>query len=282
MWNYIIIKNILALVYFNKSDGSTYTQIGTENYGSLISTNSLGTPFEYYDYDATLVLGTTYYYKAQAFDASGNLSSMSPVASALFMKPFTLSLASPSNGTTTAVTGSSRTFGFTLSNTTLWSSSYSDYFYFSLFIKDKIGNPVYYGEFRYSFSASQWQAPGGYNRDGTANWTGRAPNQVTGISLSSATISVDLTNSTVNGNDDSYVSTAYGAFELLSGHTYEWDVFGDWWGTSYDDVGASDAMDSAYFIKTTTSSSGTGYGVSNANNYINGEGSLNGSYSFSY
>ena len=55
--------------------------------------------------------------------------------------------------------------------------------YFSFFIKDKIGNPVYYGEFRYSFSASQWQAPGGYNRDGTANWTGRAPNQVTGISL---------------------------------------------------------------------------------------------------
>ena len=68
----------------------------------------------------------------------------------------------------------------------------------------------------------------------------------------------------------------------MTGHTYEWDVFGDWWGTSYDDVGASDAMDSAYFIKTTTSPSGTGYGVSNANNYINGEGSLNGSYSFSY
>ena len=85
-------STILGFNVYRSSDGSSYTQIGTENYGSPISTNSLGTPFEYYDYDATLVLGTRYYYKAQAFDASGNLSSMSPVASALFMKPFTLNL----------------------------------------------------------------------------------------------------------------------------------------------------------------------------------------------
>jgi hypothetical protein len=275
-------STILGFNVYRSSDGSSYTQIGTENYGSLTSTNSLGTPFEYYDYDATLVLGTTYYYKAQAFDASGNLSSMSPVASALFMKPFTLTLTSPSNGTTTAVTSSTRTFFFTLSDTTLWTASLSDYFYFSLFIKDKIGDPVYYGEFRYDFSMGQWQAPGGYNHNGTANWTSSTATQVTGISYSSATISVDLLDSTVSGNDDSYVSSAYGAFELLSGHSYEWDIFGDWLGTSYDDVGVYDAMDSAFFAKATTSASATGDGVSYANTYINGEGSLNGSYSFSY
>jgi hypothetical protein len=38
----------------------------------------------------------------------------------------------------------------------------------------------------------------------------------------------------------------------------------------------------AFFVKATSSSSGTGYGVSYANTYLNGEGSTNGSFSFTY
>ena len=205
---------------------------------------------------------------------------MSPVAGATFMNPFTVSLTSPLNNATT-ITGTSRSFSFTLSDSTLWSSSRSDYFYFSLYIKNKTGVPCYYGEFRYNFSTSSWQAPGSYSAStGTSSWT-RAT-AVSGVSYSSGVISVDLLNSTVSNNNDSYVVSAYGSLDLLSGATYEWDIYGDWWGTSYGDLGTSSAMDPGFFVKTTTSSSGTGYGVSYANTYANGEGSLNGAFSFSY
>jgi hypothetical protein len=279
---------ILGFNVYRSPDGSNFTQIGTENYGNPTSTYGLGSAFQYYDYDATLALGTTYYYKVQAFDSLGNLSSMSPVASATFQAPFTLSLISPSSGTT--VTSSTPTFTFSISNTALWSSTLSDYFNFSLYIKDKTGLPCYYGEFRYNFSMGIWQAPGAYSSStGVASWTPASPISLGGITYSSGSISVDLSNSSVKNNNDRYrnaytVDTggALGTFPFVQGTTYEWDVFGDWWGGSYDDLGASDAMDSAYFVKTTSSSSGTGYGVSYANTYLNGEGSLNGSFSFSY
>jgi hypothetical protein len=273
-------STILGFNVYRSTDGSNFTEIGTENYGTLTSTGSLGSAFYYYDYDATLALGTTYYYKAQAFDSSGNLSSMAPVAGATFMNPFTVSLTSPLNNATT-ITGTSKSFSFTLSDSTLWSSSLSDYFYFSLYIKNKTGEPCYYGEFRYNFSTSSWQAPGSYSAStGVSSWT--KATTVSGISYSSGVISVDLLNSTVSNNNDSYVVSTYGSLDLLSGATYEWDIYGDWWGTSYGNLGTSSAMDPAFFVKTTTSSSGTGYGVSYANTYANGEGSLNGAFSFSY
>jgi hypothetical protein len=280
-------STILGFRVYRSTDGSTYTEIGTENYGTLTSASSLGSPFYYYDYDATLTLGTTYYYKVQAFDSSGNLSAMSPVASATFQQPFTVALTSPTSGTTTGVSSSSRTFSFTLTSaslSSLWSSSYSDYFYFSLLIKNKTGTPAYYGEFRYNFSSSAWQAPGSYSSYGAANWSN--PTTVTsgGISYSSSseTISVNLLNPTVSGNDDSYVTSNYGSLSFTSGETYEWDVFGDWEGSNYDDLGTYEAMYPAFFVKATSSSSGTGYGVSYANTYLNGEGSTNGSFSFTY
>jgi len=282
---------ILGFNVYRSSDGSNFTQIGTENYGEPTSLNTLSTAadsqvtvFSYYDYDATLALGTTYYYKVQAFDSSGNLSSMSPVASSTFQEPFTLSLISPSSGAT--VRSSTPTFTFSISNTALWSSSYSDFFYFSLYVKDKTGLPCYYGEFRYNFSTGAWQAPGSYSSStGSASWTAANSISSGGITYSSGTISVDLSNSSVVADNDPYrgiYADAKGTFPFVQGTTYEWDVFGDWWGASYDDLGASDAMDSAYFIKATTSSSGTGYGVSYANTYANGKASLNGAYSFSY
>jgi hypothetical protein len=274
-------STIYGFNVYRSTDGTNYTEIGTENYGTATS-SSLDAPYYYYDYDATLVTGTTYYYKVQAFDSSGNLSSMSPVASATFMTPFTVALTSPAKGTTTGtLTSTSRTFSFTLSNTALWSATYSDYFYFSLFIKNKTGTPVYYGEFRYNFSKG-WQIPGSYGLYGAASWS--SPTTLSsGVSYSSGTISVDLTNTSVVGNDDSYIiSSTDSAFSLSSGVTYEWDVFGSWEGENYDDVGSSDAMYPASFVKVDSSSSGSGYGESLANTYYNGEGSTNGSFSFTY
>jgi hypothetical protein len=180
------------------------------------------------------------------------------------------------------VNSTSRTFSFKLSNTDLWSVSYSSYFCFSLLLKDKTGNPVYYGEFCYNFSSGVWQIPGSYDRThGTANWSNPS-NLSSGVNYSSGTISVDLTNSSVSGNDDSYLSRTYGAFSLTKGVTYEWDVFGSWEGENYDEVGTYDAMSPTFFVKVSSSSSGSGYGVSYANTELNGEGSTNGSFAFSY
>ena len=273
---------ILGFDVYRSTDDATFTKIGTENYGMPATPQDLSqSSFLYYDYDATLKLGTTYYYCVQAFDSSGNYSAQSPVASAEFMSPFTLGLSSPASGATGV--GASPTFTFALSSSapSLWNSSVSDYFYFSLFIQDTIGNPVYYGEFRYRFSTGQWQAPSTYYSDGTADWN-LSPTTVTGISYSSGTISVAL--GAVSGYDNSYVTSTYGSLAqlLLAGHSYEWDVFGDWEGNSVDSLGASDAMDSAYFVRSTGSFSASGDSVSYANTYANGEGSLNGSFTFSY
>ena len=91
LFQFTLGSNSTAILGFNvyrSTDGTNFTRIGTKNYGTATSVNSLVSYFTYYDYDATLSLGTTYYYKVQAFDASGNYSVYSPVASAVFLAPF--------------------------------------------------------------------------------------------------------------------------------------------------------------------------------------------------
>lgn len=264
---------------YRSTDGSAFTLIGTKNYGAPTSINALGTYFTYDD-DATLTPGTTYSYEAQAFDAAGDSSVVSPVASSVFLVPFTLALASPTSGST--LTSNKPTLTFTLSETSLWSSSMADYFYFSVFVKDRTGVPCYYGEFRYNFAAGDWQGPGSYNATGTANWA--SVKSVSGLSYSAGVIAVNLADNAVAANNDPYrdaYSGFNGAFPLVSGTTYEWNVFGDWWGSTYDDLGTSGAMDPGFFAKMTTSSSGTGYGLRYADSDASSEGAANGSFSFS-
>ncbi len=278
---------ILGFDVYRSTDDATWTKIGTENYGAATTLSSLqASTFSYADVDPSLALGTTYYYYLKAFDTSGNYSVQSPVAQATFLTPFTLSLTSPSDssiGQTTAPT-----LRFTLSSTALWNSANSDYFYFAVLVKDKTGLPCFYGEFRYDFNNGVWQRPASYDSSygDVGSWSN--PVTVSGLSYSGGVISVDLSNSAVKANNDAYRGAYIGesSFQLptvplLTGQTYEWDVFGDWWGASYGDVGSSAAMDAAFFVKAHTSGSGTGYGVSFANTYAHGEGSLNGSYSFS-
>jgi hypothetical protein len=60
-------------------------------------------------------------------------------------------------------------------------------------------------------------------------------------------------------------------------------------GASYDAVGSSTSMDSAYFVKSGTvtgtatgPSSNSAEGISYANTYMGGEATLNGAFEFNY
>ena len=91
---------ILGFDVYRSSDGSNYDKIATANYGSLSSNGTLDSAFYYSDYDSTLELGATYYYKVKAFSDDSHYSSFSPILSASFVAPFTASLSSPKTGAT--------------------------------------------------------------------------------------------------------------------------------------------------------------------------------------
>jgi hypothetical protein len=272
--------SILGYDVYRSTDSSSWTKIARVNLDALKSANAL----YYYDYDSSLTTGVTYYYKVKAFSSSSNYSSDSPILSSSFLAPFTISLASPAwSATATPVASISTPLTFTISDTSLWSSS--DKFYFSLFIKketDSNSSPAFYGEFRYDFSTGGFQAPGSYTTAGAADWTVATPKTVAGISYSSGTISIDMSKACVSAYADGTYYTAPSTLSLVSGATYEWDIYGRFF-PSDGSLGDISAMDSAFFLKNGTVSSGSSnaaQSVSYSNTYANGEGSLNGSFLF--
>jgi len=279
---------ILGFDVYRSSDGVSYGKIARVNYGALSTTASLGGPFTYDDYDSTLRPGTSYYYYVQAFNDDSHYSGNSPVMSAPFVAPFTATLVSPPSGTTLGSTASYPLLAFSISNAALWSQSAADYFYFSLYIRDKAGDPAFYGEYRYNFASGLFQAPKSYS-SGVANWTTRSGRAnaitVSGISYSGGTISIN----TSQACTATYANTASGAggFSPVSGVAYEWDIFGDWASTSAD-LGTSPAMDPAYFVKDgsvtggSAAVSGNASGVSYAQTYAGGDATINGSFDFIY
>jgi hypothetical protein len=280
---FYISSSILGFDVYRSSDGSSYSKIETVNLGSLYTNSSYGSAFYYLDYDSSLSLGTTYYYKVKAFSDDSHYSSFSPILSAAFVAPFKDYLSSPSDSATIS---SSPTFSFYISNTDLWSSSAADYFYFSLLVKDSAGNVAFYGEYRYSFARSEFEAPGAYYTSGSykgaANWS--SYKVASGISYSSGTISIVASTACAAGYVDTYVQSS--GLSLSSGTTYEWDVYGDWpYGYYYGyEVGTSSVMEPAYFVKSgsSSSSSGSAAGISFANTYASGNASSNGSFEFIY
>ncbi len=272
-------KAILGFDVYRSTDGSGFARVARVNLGELGYDG-----FSYSDFDPALQIGGTYYYKARAFSSDpGNDAywADSPVVNASFLAPFTISLTSPDSGSSLSSSDATATsLKFKISNTALWSANVADYFYFSLLIKDKVGDPAFYGEYRYNFSKSRFEAPGSYDRDyGTASWSSvKTP---TGLSYDTGIISIVLGTACSSSYDDSYYKT--NGLSLTQGSVYEWDVYGSWYGVNYGDVGSSSSMNPPYFEKagsSTSSSSGMGYAY--ANDFTGGVGSLNGAYEFYY
>jgi hypothetical protein len=65
------------------------------------------------------------------------------------------------------------------------------------------------------------------------------------------------------------------------GYTYQWNIYGPYYGSSYGQVGDAAAMDSAKFVLPGSGTSTTSaQSVSFSNTYVNGEGAYNGSFQF--
>lgn len=249
---------------YRSTDGTNWTKVGTVNYGAL-STGSSGT-HTYYDTDSALEADTTYYYKIRAFTDSANYKESDGTARAKLMAPFQANLSAPLNQTSfdynPADMSGIPNFVFTISNTSLWNSAESDYFYFFLTIKEKSGDWKYIGRFRYNFSGSRFECKVG------ANWYSLISLGLdsTDIAYSAGTITIKAA-VLLNG----YSNAATGAaIEFEEGVTYEWDIYGDLQVLN----GSSDHP--AYFQKSYTG----GVSRSYADVYSTGANTINGAFEF--
>jgi len=274
--SYLMPVKILGFEVYRSNDYINFAKIDRVNFGGLMSTADIGSSFSYSDHDASLALGTTYCYKVRAFSDDTHYSGYSPVLSASYLPPFTTVLTSPGNG---SALSTSPQFSFSISNAALWSPGAANYFYFALFVRDKSGTPVFYGEYRYNFSQARFEAPGSYGSTGIAVWS--SPRQMAGIAYSNGTITIDSAQACTSAYADSIATYPMSGLSLGSGVTYEWDVFGNWGGTGSGAVGLSTSMYSAYFTKA-GSPSNSAIAYSNANTYEGGEATLNGSFEFKW
>jgi len=268
---------------YRSTDESNWTKVATAN---------LGTPTQSYpnlkltftDMDPGLSLGSTYYYEVQGFDSAGDLTPLSALTGAAFLPAYTLSLdwstytADASTVPTQMVDHANLgnySLSFSISNAALWSASVSNYFYFALIIADTVNGdvaPTFYGEFRYNFAQGRFEKPA-YNADGTADWSSSAT--ASGISYASGTITLNLGGISAFYDPNSGMPSQ--GLSLAPGATYQWNIYGDWYGNSQGYPGDSTDMDSAAFSRAGT---GNAVSVSFSNTYMDGEGASNGSFLF--
>lgn len=251
---------------FRSTNGTNFTKVGTVNYGAL-STGSSGT-HTYYDTDSALEAGTTYYYKIRAFTDSANYKESDGTARAKLMAPFQANLTAPLNQTSfdynpTSPNTSIPDFVFTISNTDLWSSAESDYFYFFLTIKEKSGDLKYIGRFRYNFAQSRFDC-----KVGNTSWF-----KLTSLGLDPGDINYSNGNITIKPAVllEGLSNAATGAaIEFEEGVTYEWDIRGDL------KVLNKSSNHPAYFEKAYTG----GVSRSYADVYSTGANTINGAFEF--
>lgn len=206
---------------YRSTDNATWTKIATKNYDSL--TSGSGGYHTYVDSDSSLVLDTLYYYKFRAF-ADGNLSKEGSAVYSKLLLPFQAELATPANRSGFDLTPPSTgipDFTFTISNTSLWNAAFSDYFYFMLVVRDKVGGYKYAGMFRYNFTQSRFEArlQGGsfYELNNTS--IGLEAND---IAYSGGTITIKPAVLLSEKTDVLKMG-----LKLAEGCAYEWDVHGD-------------------------------------------------------
>jgi hypothetical protein len=262
---------ILGFKVARSEDGTNFAQIGVKNYGSL-STGASGT-HTYYDTDSLLSSGKTYWYKITAFTDDSHTKEGSSAAGIAFLPAYTASLVSPTNKATIAV-AAAPDYSFTISDSSLWSSSVSNRFYFAPLIRAKTGTLLFYGEFYYNFAGATDAAKLVFRNSNSyysvvGNLGGTLSDYIT---FDAATGLVTLKAALFNATTNWYNATdpAY-----ASGITYEWDLFGQWSGSG--SLGGASYMTSSWFQKT----SATGIvSKSLADTYENGQQTTNGWFSF--
>jgi len=211
-------RGIRGFDLYRSSDGTNFTKVKTVNYPSLVTSSAISVN----DLDPTLAPGVTYTYKVKAFNANttgnGGYSLESNTRSSKFLAPFKTTLSAPANGAVSTTTVP--TFRFQISDPTLWDPAVSDYFYFYLYVKDKVGNEIYGHNFRYSF------ATGTFQRYDSGTW----PTDTTcSISDDHTTISIPFEDAAL----------------LVPSETYEWSIFGL---SPYGDI-AYGSRNASHFIK---------------------------------
>lgn len=226
------------------TDGVTYSLVGTQNYGFLYAP-SKGV-HSYFDADSKLKPGVLYYYKVVAF-SSADSSVTSNVAKALVYAPYTATLVSPALGADVAVDEATEVgpaFSFSISDTSLWDAAKSDYFYFSIYVRQKAGALSYYGNFRYVFATSSFQF-----RYGASTWYNfeDAYGGANGDFMSYAAGVISAPSFLTFLGYTNYATAA--AADWQEGTTYEWDVI-----TAYD---ATNGHTPAYFSKVHYADDGT-------------------------
>ncbi|GEM_PF-1799300 len=231
---------------YRSADGTNFTKIRTHQYGYL-NKGSNGI-YSCYDLDPTLKEGVVYSYKVRAFN--GNLTAnagftpeSAPVPSQ-FLPPFTVGLSSPAMSAIT--TTRQPRFEFTVSNPALWDATVSDYFYFYLWIRDKVGSSVFGQAYRYNFILGTFQKPV------AGVWT--ATSVDCAVSEDHTKVSINFPNATT----------------LQPGVTYEWSIFGTKGSASYS------TSDASYFQRYTPGTGSLGRAMSYGSTYEKSYGAING------
>lgn len=220
------------------SGGSSYKVVGTMNYGELVASadDDPATTDEdetvlhsWFDTDGMLKPGVVYSYKIEAFtDAATAL--MSDAVSAKVYQPFTASLVAPANCGTATVDPANWVgpeYSFSISNTSLWNATQSDYFYFTLMVRNKTGDLVYLGMFRRNFATANWE----YSPD-TENWYAFVDDfSAYGPPFDSNDSYFTYVNGTITFALDglaTFVGTNLLGPDIAynPGQTYEWDIIG--------------------------------------------------------
>jgi hypothetical protein len=199
---------ILGYRVLRSEDGVTYATAGTVNLGYPNDDGS----FTYFDTDPDLEIGKDYWYKVVCFNDAYSTAESEAVQTT-YLPPHSAALSYPANYATVATL--SPDFKFVISDPSIISGQLADTYHIQLAIKDKAGSPLY----RISLA---YDVRGIYGAPGTILVTDYSSGNPTGYG-SDELLSYENGVFTIH-------TEAFG-IALSAGVTYEWNVFGQGYGT---------------------------------------------------
>jgi len=254
---------------YRSSDNVNFAKIGSQVYGAPNS-GSESSPANaaidgvhtYFDTDSRLVMdgSTVYYYKIVAIN--GAFTNESSVAQSYLSAPFSYNLSAPLNRSTMSV-AAPHDYSFTISNTSLWDAAKSDFFYFSLKLREKSGTWKFIGQFRYNFVTAAYQV-----KYGDDNWYALTDFGLSSSDIIYASGIITIKAAVLTSNLVNYALG--GAMSYLNGVAYQWDITGD------SDVLPGGEGHPAWFEKATSGGLSRTYG----NGYNEGGDAMNGLFEF--